>query len=176
MSHAPYSLNADTLAAVRAVVEEKMRNRECFFALDATNEVKQRGYKSVPPSNFGSHRDMAPAVQDHAQEQALLHGYAWSSLDVDDGNKTAYLYFPDGTNASTLQSHVDRRVTPLIPVEVWAKQVSLQGSGVQSQAVLPTPAPAAVAPSLATVMSNLTQLAAPAKPTLGAHIRRLLGK
>lgn len=157
----PSQLDPATVVSIRDVVARKMQNRECFFLLDVTNEVKRIGYGTTPPSNFGSHSVMRPTAEDAAKELAPTQAYSWAILDVKSGNEQAYLYFPDGTNVATIQSHVNRPVSPLVPVEVWASQVSMQASGIQGQASK-------------TATSTQSVTTAPAGKTLGQHIRSLL--
>jgi len=117
---------------------------------------------------------MRPEIEETARALAKVHGYAWALLDVLGGDDQAYLYFPDGTATATIQSHVNRRVTPLLPVEVWAAQVSQQGSGVQAQAAADMKGAADVVAVKAVLKDEIKKDVGAVKQ-LGQHILRRLG-
>ncbi len=156
-------LDPTTARALAHAIDTAMYNREVFFPIDISNAVKLQGYASVPPSNFGTHTQMREEIAVVAPALARTHNYEWTFVDVDDSRQQATLYFPSGTPVATLQAHVNRRVTALIPVEVWAAQRSQQGSGIQRQATLP------VQPDASTQPDTATQAIDPA-PAIAAQI------
>lgn len=124
-------LALETAQLIDDIIDAKVQNRECFYALDVSNAVKQRGMAASPPKGFGSHNDMAEVVRLTMSAVIARNEYDARLVEVDDGKRLAFLYFPWGTPEVTIQSHVNRKVVALPPVELVMTQVSQQATGQQ---------------------------------------------
>lgn len=147
------SLNDDTVDLLEVILEEKVQNKECFYALDITNEAKLRGSGEVPPRGFGSHTTMKEFIHEWMR---TAPGYDGWLAPLPNGRQ-AVLYFPVGTPQATLAAHQQREVKPLLPVDVIMAQKSQQATGVQ----VPAAAPAAAPPGMF--------------GKLGKHLKQLFG-